>query len=87
MILNLNSCTGVDPGFFKRGSAQIKDWQNFGTSGDRSRLRGMWEMEKKRIFHSQFARFSALFLPRAPTQSQASSLCKKVEGAWACSAL
>ena len=32
---------GADPGFFKRGGAQIKDWQNFGACGDRGCLRGM----------------------------------------------
>ena len=71
--------SGADPGFFKRGGAQIKDWQNFGTCGDR----GVWggcapsEAEKNCNFQSQFARFGAYFLPEAPTQSQAPYLYKK----------
>ena len=32
---------GADPGFYKRGGAQIKDWQIFGACGDRGCLRGM----------------------------------------------
>ena len=33
-VICLVSIAGVDPGFFKRGGAQIKDWQNLGACGD-----------------------------------------------------
>ena len=40
--------SGADPGFLKRGGTQIKDWQNFGTCGDRGCLRGMCPPQKWR---------------------------------------
>ena len=71
--------SGADQGFFKRGGAQIEDWQNFGACGDRGCAPS--EAEKNCNFQSHFARFGALlfawFLPGAPTQSQVPYLCKK----------
>ena len=44
MVKNVGLSTrrsGADPGFLKRGGAQIKDWQNLSACGDRGCLRGM----------------------------------------------
>ena len=78
-------CQGRIQDFFKRGGAHIKGLQNFGACGDGEVWGGFAPSEAKKNcnFQSQFARFGAFFLPGAPTQSQASYLCKKKKGAHA----
>ena len=75
--LNTNMQTfispGADPGYFKRGGAQIKDWQNFGAGGGGVSVCAPSEVQKNGNFQSQFTRFGALFLPGAPTHAQAPS--------------
>ena len=66
--------SGADPGFFKRGGAQLNDWQNFGACGDKGCLRGMCPLrsgEKLQFSKSIRTIWSILFAWGAHTKSAA----------------